>query len=104
MLGQLRPAPGRVGCPLSHLAHASARILMDRSKYFDITHRDHVVCNPLSVEKVDEIVCLLDLQAGARVLDIACGKAEILVRISERYECTGIGVDISPYAASDARA
>ena len=76
---------------------------MDRWKFFDITHRDHVVCNPLSVEKVDELVRLLDLPAGARVLDIACGKAEILVRISERYECAGIGVDISPYAASDAR-
>jgi len=77
---------------------------MDRGKYFDITHRDHVVCNPLSVEKVDEIVHLLDLPAGARVLDIACGKAEILVRVAERYACTGIGVDISPYAARDARA
>jgi len=77
---------------------------MDRWKFFDITHRDHVICNPVSVAKVDELVLLLDLPAGARVLDIACGKAEILVRVAEQYQCTGIGVDISPYAANDARA
>jgi SAM-dependent methyltransferase len=77
---------------------------LDSWKFFDITHRDHVICNPLSVEKVDELVQLLDLPAGARVLDIACGKAEILVRTVERYGCTGIGVDLSPFAANDARA
>lgn len=77
---------------------------MDIWKYFDITHRDHVVCNPISVEKVDELVRLFDLPAGARVLDIACGKAEILVRTAEQYGCTGIGVDISPFAVRDARA
>ena len=57
---------------------------MDIWKYFDITHRDHVVCNPISVEKVDELVRLFDLPACARVLDIACGKAEILVRTAEQ--------------------
>ena len=77
---------------------------MDRWKFFDITHRDHVVCNPLSVAKVDELVGLLDLSWGARVLDIACGKAELLVRLAERYGVAGVGVDLSPFAVRDARA
>lgn len=77
---------------------------MDRWKFFDITHRDHVFCNPLNQSKIDEIVDLLRLPAGARVLDIACGKAELLVRLAERYGIAGVGVDLSPYCIRDARA
>jgi len=36
------------------------------------------------------------------VLDIACGKGELLTRLAERYEISGIGVDISPYCVTDA--
>ena len=70
---------------------------MDRWKYFGITHRDHIVCNPTSSAKLDELVELLPLKAGSRVLDIACGKAELLLRIVHRYDATGVGVDMSPY-------
>jgi SAM-dependent methyltransferase len=77
---------------------------MDRWKFFDITHRDHVVCNPLSITKLDEMVELLALPAGARVLDIACGKGELLLRLVERCGAHGVGVDRSPYAVRDARA
>jgi SAM-dependent methyltransferase len=77
---------------------------MDTWKFFAISHRDHAVCNPLSLAKVDELVELLDLAPGSRVLDIACGKAEPLVRIAERYDCSGVGVDISPPFVADARA
>ena len=76
---------------------------MDMWKYFGITHRDHVVCNPTSSEKLDELVGLLPLQPNSRVLDIACGKAELLLRIAERYQTTGVGVDISPYEFEAAR-
>ncbi|MDH3641860.1 MAG: methyltransferase domain-containing protein [Gammaproteobacteria bacterium] len=70
---------------------------MDRWKYFGITHRDHVVCNPTSSAKLDELVDLLPLHPKSRVLDIACGKAELLLRIAAHHDATGVGVDISPY-------
>jgi SAM-dependent methyltransferase len=76
---------------------------MDRWKFFDITHRYHVVCNPISIEKLEELVALLRLRPGARVLDIASGKAEFLVRLAERYEIEGVGVDLSPHFIADAR-
>lgn len=76
---------------------------MDRWKYFDVTHRDHAICNPLSTAKLDELVMLLDLARGARVLDIACGKAELLLRLAKRYGIRGDGVDLSPYCVRDAR-
>lgn len=77
---------------------------MDLWKFFDVSHRDHVICNPTSEQKLDELIGLFDLDPGSRVLDIACGKAELLVRLAERYGVTGDGVDLSPYSVRDARA
>jgi SAM-dependent methyltransferase len=77
---------------------------MDTWKFYDITHRDHVVCNPTSVAKLDEIIGLLDLPAAPRILDIACGKGELLLRLAAKYGSgpsgegfRGVGVDISPF-------
>ena len=77
---------------------------MDTWKFFDVIHRDHLFCNPLSSEKADQIIEVLDLTPGARVLDIACGKAELTIRVAERYDATGVGVDISPFCIRHARA
>ncbi len=76
---------------------------MDTWKYYAITHRDHVICNPTSEAKLNELVTLMRLNPGARVLDIACGKAELLLRTVERYGANGVGVDISPYEIETAR-
>ena len=56
---------------------------MDRWKYFDITHRDHILCNPTTVEKLDELIGLLRLERGASVLDIACGAGRFTRRMAE---------------------
>ncbi len=76
---------------------------MDTWKYYGVTHRDHLVCNPFSEAKLDELVSLARLPAGGRVLDIACGKSEWLCRLAERYDAAGVGVDISPYEIKQAR-
>ncbi len=76
---------------------------MDTWKYFAITHADHVVCNPASSERLDELVGLLDLAPGARAWEAACGKGELLVRLAERFGIHGLGVDISPYELRVAR-
>jgi SAM-dependent methyltransferase len=75
---------------------------MDQWKYYDITHREHVICNPMSIEKFEELIALLRLEPGAHVLEIATGKGEFIIRLAERYEIEGIGVDLSPYHISDA--
>ena len=76
---------------------------MDKWKFFDITHKNHVLCNPMSKEKFERFCSLLDLPRGSRVLDIACGKGEVLVRLSERYGISGVGVDISPFCIKDCK-
>jgi SAM-dependent methyltransferase len=77
---------------------------MDTWTYFGITHADHVVCNPTSPERLDEIIELLDLPAGASVWEAACGKGELLVRLAERFAIRGVGVDRSPWELPVARA
>ena len=77
---------------------------MDLWKYFAIGHEPHLFCNPLSEAKGDELIALLALSDESRVLDIACGKAEFLVRTVKRWNCKAVGVDISPYFVADARA
>jgi SAM-dependent methyltransferase len=83
---------------------------MDTWKFYDVTHRDHVVCNPTSLAKLDELIGLLDLPAEPRVLDIACGKGELLLRLAARWGrgsgCDGfrgVGVDISPFHIAELR-
>ena len=76
---------------------------MDIWKYFAVTTKYHLVCNPMSTAKLDELIELLQLDPEATTLDIACGKAEILTRLAERYGASGVGVDISPYAVADAK-
>jgi len=75
---------------------------MDIWKYYGITHSDHVICNPLDIEKYDAMIALLGLSAGSRVLDIACGKGEFLLRMAEQHSITGVGVDISSWFIKEA--
>ena len=77
---------------------------MDMWKFYDITHREHVICNPTSEEKLDRLVELLRLPADARVVDIASGKGEFVIRLAETYGVSGFGIDISPHFIRDARA
>ncbi len=77
---------------------------MDTWKFFDITHKEHDICNPSSLEKFARLVQLLRLPPGAKVLELACGKAELLAQIAETYEVTAVGVDTSPYCIRDAQA
>src|SRR5512140_273114 len=75
---------------------------MDTWKFFDITHRRHVVCNPTSEEKLACLVDLVQLPTDARVVDIACGKGEFLVRLAESYGVRGVGIDLSPFFVAEA--
>ncbi|MBN2556354.1 MAG: class I SAM-dependent methyltransferase [Anaerolineales bacterium] len=75
---------------------------MDTWKFYDITHREHVICNPMSEEKLTRLVALLCLPTGAKVVDIACGKGEFLIRLAEAYGARGAGIDISPFFIAEA--
>lgn len=76
---------------------------MDLWKFYDITHRRHMLCNPTSLSKLDDVIELLGLKPGAMAVDIACGKGELLVRLAERHGVSGVGVDLSPFCIAEAR-
>ncbi|HBO45062.1 MAG TPA: class I SAM-dependent methyltransferase [Planctomycetaceae bacterium] len=76
---------------------------MDMWKFYDVIHRPHVVCNPTNEKKLARLVDLVRLPTAARVVDIACGKGEFLIRLAEAYAVRGVGVDLSPFFIADAQ-
>jgi ubiquinone/menaquinone biosynthesis C-methylase UbiE len=76
---------------------------MDRWKWFSLTRRYHVIDNPTSEAKIDQVVAALELKRDATVVDVACGNAEVLCRIAERYRARGTGIEVSPYRCEAAR-
>lgn len=76
---------------------------MNRTRFSLIAHRDHTFANPLGEEKIDRLLGLLELPPEGQVLDIGCGNAELLIRLIERYNVTGTGVDPNAEALDEGR-
>jgi SAM-dependent methyltransferase len=77
---------------------------VDRAAVSRIAHGALPFYNPLSERDVDEAIALLDLRPGERVLDVACGNAEVLRRIAARWEVEAVGYDRDPELIRRARA
>lgn len=76
---------------------------MNRAEISEITHGDISLLNPIASPKLDEVVALLELNPGARVVDIGSGRGEVLMRVAETYEVEATGVDVSLSAVEQAR-
>lgn len=76
---------------------------MDSFKFTTVAHRDHLFCSPLSAAKVDTLIGLLDLPISASVLEVGCGKGEMLLRVMARYGVAGTGLDLSEAWLAEAR-
>jgi len=62
------------------------------------------VAHPLPETATLALVDSLDLAPTARVLDVGCGRAELLIRLVARTGARGVGVDPWPHAIAAARA
>jgi SAM-dependent methyltransferase len=76
---------------------------VDRATASRIAHGDLALMNPLSPDALDEAIGKLELPAGVRVLDVACGRGEVLRRIAARWEVDGVGYDSDAAAVHAAR-
>ena len=68
---------------------------MDIMKYYEVSHHRHQVFNPMGMTKFEGLMRSLRLQKGSKILDMACGSGEYLVRLAELYGISGVGVDRS---------
>ncbi len=74
-----------------------------RQRFSAVAHGEMAIMNPLSPETIDRAVEAVDLPAGARILDLGCGKAALLARVVERFDALGVGVEMSPQLIPIAR-
>ena len=69
-----------------------------------IAHGDMLFHNPVAEPAIEALLDLVALAAGDRVLDVGCGRGELLIRIAERTGAGGLGVDASEAQIDVARA
>ena len=60
--------------------------------------------SPISSEKADRFVQLLELRSGDRTLDAGCGTGEFLLRVVAHHGVHGVGVDQDPRCIAAAQA
>lgn len=64
-------------------------------RFHEIAETHHHILNPFSAAKLDLLGSICGLRANIRILDLACGKGEMLARWAQAYGVMGVGVDIS---------
>lgn len=77
---------------------------MSTLRYHEISESRHRVLNPITEEKLMLLGAVCRLQPGQRILDLACGKGELLSRWAGEWGIRGTGVDISDVFTPLARA
>lgn len=65
-------------------------------RYHEIAEATHRILNPIDSEKLMLLGEVIGLRPDMRVLDLACGKGEMLCRWARTFGVSGVGVDISP--------
>lgn len=77
---------------------------MDIPYHFVIRESGSRIINPLDESQLDSLGRKLRLNPGAEILDLACGKGEMLCTWARDYGYTGTGIDLSSHFIADAKA
>jgi SAM-dependent methyltransferase len=64
-------------------------------RFHELAEADHRILNPFSQEKLALLAEICRLRPGQQVLDLACGKGEMLCQWAAHHGITGHGVDLS---------
>ena len=76
---------------------------MDIVRQHEISEADNRILNPFDEAKLMLLGEVCRLQTGQQLLDLACGKGEMLCRWAARFGIEGLGVDISEVFVAAAR-
>ena len=69
----------------------------------EISEANHKILNPFTDEKLMSIGTAARVGTSTRILDLACGKGEMLSRWAQEFGSSGVGVDISDIFLAAAR-
>jgi SAM-dependent methyltransferase len=78
--------------------------MVDVHHYHRISESTHRIMNPLTPERLTLVGEICGLRQDLAVLDLACGKGEMLCLFAAKFGASGVGVDIYPPLIADARA
>lgn len=70
----------------------------------EISEANHRILDPFTDDQLVTVGRLAGVTRGTRVLDLACGKGELLARWAQEFGATGVGVDLSTVFVPAARA
>jgi SAM-dependent methyltransferase len=76
---------------------------MDLPRHHTIRERSHRILNPFTGDQLATLGRALHLDPGATVLDLACGKGELLCTWARDHGTVGTGVDLSTVFVAAAR-
>ncbi len=75
------------------------------SRFSVIAHGGRTVLGPLAADRLDALADVLALVPGARIVELGCGKADLLIRVLRRWPTASAeGFDRNPWFLADARA
>ena len=77
--------------------------MLDLPRSFTIRESSHRIVNPLDPVKLATLGAVIGLRDGLTMLDLCCGKGEMLSTWSRDHGITGTGVDISTVFLAAAR-
>lgn len=76
---------------------------MNTARFSAIAHTGLAYANPLLPAAFERLLDRIDLQPGARAIELGCGRAELLLRLIERFGIIATGVDRSAPFLDEAR-
>lgn len=76
---------------------------LDRHKFSEIAHCNHVFYNPINDSKLMKIIEKVPLQPEDKVIDVGSGQGELLIRLVENYNVFATGIEIYDRAVEQAK-
>ena len=77
--------------------------MVDVHRYHQISESSHRIMNPLALDRLMLVGEICKLREGVRILDLACGKGEMLCQFARRFGTSGVGIDVFSPVLEDAR-